>query len=120
MTTVIERVALVLDERTLGGINLAVLAQSLGVKPPSLYKHIEGMPGLRSGIMLRAKKNLAHALGQAVIGRSRDTAISALAYGRWALEYPGQYPMTMQAPVTGDAEDAKESFASADVALTSL
>lgn len=114
---VIERAALILDERAPEGLNLVVLAQSLGVKPPSLYKHIEGMPGLRRGIMLRAKRDLARVLGKAAIGRSGDAAIGALAlaYRRWALEHPGQYPMTIQAPVSGDAEDTRESTAIADV-----
>ncbi|GAA5227034.1 TetR/AcrR family transcriptional regulator [Paeniglutamicibacter antarcticus] len=121
-TAVIARAALILDERTSEGLNLAVLAQSLGVKPPSLYKHIEGMPGLRRGIMLLAKQDLARVLRHAAIGRSRDTAIGALAlaYRRWALEHPGQYPMTMQAPVSGDDEDARESSAIADVVFDVL
>lgn len=74
------------------------------------------------GIMLRAKKNLANALGQAAIGRARDEAIGALAlaYRGWALEHPGQYPMTMHAPVPGDDEDRLVSSALVDVVFNVL
>lgn len=112
-----ERAAQLLDERTADGLNLAVLAESLGVRVPSLYKHIDGMPGIRRGIMIRAKKSLAHKLGRAAIGRSRDDAVTsmAFAYRRWALTHPGQYPMTMKAPIVGDEEDAAVSASVADV-----
>ena len=114
---VVERASVMLDRRPEDGLNLAALAESLGVRPPSLDKHIEGMPGLRRGIMLRAKENLARTLGQAAMGRSRDTAIRALAaaYRHWALEHPGQYPMTTRAPVAGDDEDLAVSSSIADV-----
>ena len=114
---VVECAAQMLDERSSDGLNLAALAESLGVRVPSLYKHIDGMPGLRRGIMIRAKSNLAHTLGQAAIGRSRDDAITRMsfAYRRWALEHPGQYPMTMHAPIPGDDEDLRVSSSVADV-----
>jgi AcrR family transcriptional regulator len=119
---VIERAALILDDRSLGGLNLAGLAESLGVRTPSLYKHIDGMPGLQRGIMHRAKEDLARTLGHAAIGRSRDDAIRALAlaYRSWALKHPGQYPMTVHAPIAGDDEDAKASAAIAAVVFNVL
>jgi AcrR family transcriptional regulator len=114
---VVERAAQMLDERGSDGLNLAALAESLGVRVPSLYKHIDGMPGLRRGIMIRAKSHLAHTLGQAAIGRSGDDAITRMsfAYRRWALDHPGQYPMTMHAPIPGDDEDLRVSSSVADV-----
>lgn len=119
---VIERAALILDDRNSGGLNLAGLAESLGVRAPSLYKHVDGMPGLHRGIMLLAKENLARSLGQAAVGRSREDAIRALAlaYRRWALEHPGQYPKTVHAPVEGDEEDAKVSSSLVDVVFNVL
>ncbi|TDW29886.1 TetR family transcriptional regulator [Cryobacterium psychrophilum] len=119
---VVDHAAQMLDERGSAGFNLAALAESLDVRIPSLYKHIEGMPGLRRGIMIQAKASLAHALGQAAIGRSRDDAIERMsfAYRRWALEHPGQYPMTVHAPAPGDDEDLKVSSAIADVVYNVL
>lgn len=119
---VVKRAAQILDDTSSDGLNLAVLAESLGVRPPSLYKHIDGMPGLQRGIMLRAKSNLSHHLGHAAIGRSRDDAIRAMsiAYRRWALEHPGQYPLTMHAPIRDDEEDQEVSSPIADVVFNVL
>ncbi|MCU1584555.1 MAG: TetR family transcriptional regulator [Microbacteriaceae bacterium] len=119
---VVDRAAQMLDNRTSDGLNLAALAESLGVRIPSLYKHIDGMPGLQRGIMIRAKSSLAHTLGQAAIGRSRDDAITSMsfAYRRWALEHPGQYPMTMHAPIPGDDDDLQASSSIVDVVFNVL
>lgn len=114
---VVERAATMLDDHPSVTFNLAALAESLGVRTPSLYKHIDGLPGLQRGIMLRAKSELARTLGQAAIGRSRDDAIRSMsfAYRRWALEHPGQYPMTVHAPIPGDDDDLQVSSNIADV-----
>jgi AcrR family transcriptional regulator len=124
---VIERAAQLLDDQSGenqsgDGLNIAALADSLGVRPPSLYKHIDGIQGLRRGIMLKAKANLAHALGQAAIGRSREDAITSMsfAYRGWALQHPAQYSMTTHAPVSGDDEDAEVSSAIANVVYNIL
>ncbi|WP_026552106.1 TetR-like C-terminal domain-containing protein [Arthrobacter sp. H20] len=119
---VIDRAATLLDDRTSSGLNLAVLAESLGVRTPSLYKHIEGMPGLQRGIMLRAKAEFCHTLGQAAIGRSREDAITGMshAYRQWALDHPGQYPLTVRAPAPDDEEDCEVSAATVTVIFSVL
>lgn len=119
---VIDRAAKLLDQGAPEGLNLAVLADSLGVRPPSLYKHVDGMPGLRRGIMIRAKTGLGHTLGQAAIGRSRDEAITRMAhaYRRWATRHPAQYPMTMRAPAPGDEQDSAASLGILQVILDVL
>lgn len=111
--TVIEAGAQLLDEVGPAGFSLAALAERLGVRAPSLYKHTDGLPGLRRGIMLRSKLELATALGQAAIGLSGDDAFRAAAYAyrRWALAHPGQYPATQQPPAAGDTEDEEASAA---------
>jgi hypothetical protein len=95
------------------GLTLAALADSLGVRIPSLYKHVDGMPAIQRGIRLVGKTGLGNALAQAAIGKSRDDAITAMAiaYRAWALEHPGQYPMTMGAPKPGDEQDLDASKA---------
>ncbi|MCU1438057.1 MAG: TetR family transcriptional regulator [Naasia sp.] len=114
---VVREAARVIDERGVNGLSLAVLADNLGVRIPSLYKHVDGMPALRRGVMLAAKKDLAEELASAAVGRSRDEAIGAIAhaYRQWALEHPGQYPMTMHAPAPGDDDDTAVSSALLEV-----
>jgi AcrR family transcriptional regulator len=110
---VIEEASRLLDERGMDGLTLAALAENLGVRVPSLYKHVDGMPGIQRGIAVAAKTSLGAALTQAAVGRSRDDAIAgmAFAYRRWALEHPGQYPLTMRASGTGDAAEDAASLA---------
>ena len=95
-----------LDEPGSGGLNLAAIAASFGVRVPSLYKHVDGVEGLRRKVILQAKRSLTQALAQAAIGRSREDAVRGMAhaYRGWALEHRGQYPLAML-PVDGTDPD---------------
>jgi AcrR family transcriptional regulator len=106
-TRVIEEAERIADEVGLSSLTLAALAHRLGVRQPSLYKHIAGMDGLRRSVAIRAKHDLAGVLGSAAIGRSRDDALAAMshAYRAWALEHPGRYASIQRAPRPGDFED---------------
>ena len=105
-----ERIA---DEVGLSRLTLAALAESLGVRQPSLYKHIDGMDALQRSIAVRAKTELGEVLGRAAVGKAGDDAIRALstAYRRWALEHPGRYSATVRAPDAGDTDDEAASAA---------
>jgi hypothetical protein len=108
---VLDEASRILDERGSEGLTLAALADNLGVRIPSLYKHVNGMPAIQRGITIAGKASLGNALGRAAIGKARDDAVTAMsiAYRKWALEHPGQYPMTVQAPLDGDEQDLTAS-----------
>jgi AcrR family transcriptional regulator len=114
-----ERIA---DEVGLSRLTLAALAASLGVRQPSLYKHIDGIDDLQRSIAVRAKTELADVLGRAAVGKSGHDAIRALAaaYRRWALEHPGRYDATVRAPANGDIDDEAASAAAVAVVLDVL
>src|SRR5580704_13405445 len=99
-----ERIA---DEVGFSSLTLAALAERLGVRLPSLYKHITGTEGLQRSISVRAKNELAGVLGRAAVGRSRDDAIVSMsrAYRAWAREHPGRYAAAQRAPRSGDVDD---------------
>jgi len=101
------------DEVGLSRLTLAALAQRLGVRQPSLYKHIDGMDALQRSLAVRAKNELAHVLARAAVGRERGDAIASLshAYRAWALEHPGRYAAAQRAPAAGDADDQAASRA---------
>jgi AcrR family transcriptional regulator len=119
---VIGEAARLIDQRGIDGLSLAVLAEQLGVRGPSLYKHVDGVPALRRGVMLAAKRALGDAMAHAAVGRSGAEAITAfcLAYRAWALDHPGQYPLTMRAAAPDDEEDAAVSAQLVDVAYKVL
>ena len=70
--------SVVLNLRPEVGLNLAALVESLGVSSPSLSRHIEGMPGLRRGIMLRVKEKLTRMLGQAAMAKTCPSRLRLL------------------------------------------
>ena len=94
------------DEVGLSQLTLAALAKRLGVRQPSLYKHVDGMDALQRDIALRAKHELADVLARVAVGRSRGEAITcmSLAYRSWAREHPGRYAAVQRPATPGDAE----------------
>jgi AcrR family transcriptional regulator len=94
------------DEVGLDKLTLAVLAVRLGVRQPSLYKHVASLDALHRLISMRGKVESAAVLGQAAIGRARDDALVAMAraWRTWALEHPGVYQAAQRGAAPGDAE----------------
>lgn len=110
---VVEAAELIADEVGLSRLTLSSLADRLGVRQPSLYKHVEGMEGLQRSIAVRAKIELGQVLAREAVGKARGDAIKAMstAYRHWAKEHPGRYVATLRAPVPGDIEDDAASRA---------
>ena len=121
-TRVLEEAERLADEVGLSQLTLAALAARLGVRQPSLYKHIDGMDGLQRGLAVRAKNELANILARAAIGRERGDAITAIghAYREWAHEHPGRYAAAQPAPAPDDAEDIAASQAVVSVTTAVL
>ncbi|MET9504359.1 WHG domain-containing protein [Streptomyces sp. NPDC006622] len=110
------------DEVGLAGLTMGLLADRLGVRPPSLYKHVGSLHELRHGISVRAKREFAHQLARESVGRSGPDAVRAFAdsYRRWALEHPGRYAATVPVPAAGDEEDRRVSEEALQVLLDVL
>ena len=119
---VVDEAAQLADEVGIGGLSFAALAERLGVKVPSLYKHVASLDGVRQAISVRAKAELADAIGAAAIGLSRGEAIRAVAfaYRSWAGTHPGRYATTLRAAAPGDADDVGASQRSVEVIFSSL
>jgi AcrR family transcriptional regulator len=103
------------DGGGLDRLTLASVAQALGVKLPSLYKHVAGLDDLRRGIAVVALRELGTALAAAAVGRAGADALRALArtYRAYALARPGRYAASVRAPEPGDPEheEAAETVA---------
>jgi len=114
---VVEEAERMIDEVGLSRLRQADLAARLGVRQPSLYKHIRGTDGLVRSISIRAKNELAYVLARAAVGRERDDALSSIshAYRAWALEHSGRYATVQRAPTPGDAEDEAASLSVLEV-----
>ncbi len=103
---VVQEAEAVADEVGLTHVTLAAVAARLGVKLPSLYKHIGGMDALRRLVAIRATVELGEVLGRGAVGKSGTAALEAMftACRSWAATHPGRYEATVQAPPPGDAE----------------
>ena len=99
------------DEAGLDQLTLAALAARLGVRQPSLYKHVASIDALQRLISMRGKAELAEVLGRAAIGRARDDALIAMAHAwrAWALAHPGRYQAAELGAAPGDAEHEEVS-----------
>jgi AcrR family transcriptional regulator len=108
---VVEEAGKMADEVGLDQLTLAGVAGRLGVRQPSLYKHIDSMAGLKRLISLKAKTDLAQVLSGATVGRAGTDAVTALAraYRVWALGHRGRYQAAQWAPAAGDTEDEEVS-----------
>lgn len=112
----------VADEVGLTNLTLATVAARLGVRLPSLYKHLDGMDALQRLVAIRAKTELAAVLGQAAVGKAGVEALQAMstAWRAWATAHPGRYAATVRAPEPDDAEHTEASNAAVQVAFAVL
>ena len=96
---VIETTAELIDLHGSDQVSLAMVAEQLGVRTPSLYSHVEGLEQLRRAVGLRALNQLDVACRNAAMGRSGPEALRAVlaAYRDEAIAHPGTYPLTQRA-----------------------
>jgi AcrR family transcriptional regulator len=104
--TIVEAAAKLVDEEGIEQLSLGRLAERLGIRTPSLYNHVAGLPGLKHDLALYCLRDVLNHLLRATIGKSRAEAIFAFAdaYRSYARETPGRYALTLQAPAPGDRE----------------
>ncbi|MEU9190534.1 WHG domain-containing protein [Streptomyces sp. NPDC048484] len=85
------------DEVGLANLTMGLLAERLGVRTPSLYKHVSNQEDLNRRIAALALSQAADAVGGAVQGYAgRDAlAAAARAFRTFVLEHPGRYAATI-------------------------
>jgi AcrR family transcriptional regulator len=102
--SVVEAAAKLVDEEGIEQLTFGRLAERLGVRTPSLYNHVAGLPGLKHDLALYCLRDLLGCVTRATIGKSRAEAIIALAdaYRAYGRKTPGRYALTLQAPPPDD------------------
>jgi AcrR family transcriptional regulator len=88
-------------------LTLSRLAEELGIRTPSLYNHIDGLPGLLGDLAVLNAKLLADRLGEAAIGKSgSDLFIEvAQAFRSYVKENPGLYISTLRSSGNQPVQD---------------
>lgn len=101
-TNVIEAAVEILNSEGPDALTINHLAGELGIRPPSLYNHIDGLPGLHRELSVLNAKQLADRLGDAAIGKSGLVLFMdvAQAFRSYVKENPGLYIATLRASGT--------------------
>lgn len=99
--------ASLVDEVGFDGLTMGLLAERVGVKTPSLYKHVASLEALQRSIANQAKRELTEAVARSAVGRSGPDAVRACAdtWRRWVLDHPGRYTATVRAPTVDEEEE---------------
>jgi AcrR family transcriptional regulator len=114
LTEILEAAAEIADQFGMQEVTLANLAKKLGIRPPSLYNHFDGLGGLRKKMAVYGIERLYEVLVQAGIGVSGDEAVMSIskAYVNFARKHPGIYEATLMAP---DMEDEDVQIAGSKI-----
>lgn len=101
--SVTEAGAVLADETGFHQFSMGSLADRLGVRTPSLYKHVDSLADLKRRVGVLAATELADAIRDATQGRAESDALAAAARTilRYAREHPGRYTAVNSARPTG-------------------
>jgi AcrR family transcriptional regulator len=91
------------DEVGFANLTMGLLAERLGIRTPSLYKHVDGLADLQHRIAVLAMTQLGDLVRDAIGGHSGRAALAALAtaFRRFVTDHPGRYNATVGAVVNG-------------------
>jgi len=97
--TVVQAAADLIHAEGLESLSLGRLAKELGIRTPSLYNHVDGLPGLMRELSVLNARNLADRLSEAAIGQRGPEAVMAImqAMREYIKAYPGLYLSTVRA-----------------------
>jgi AcrR family transcriptional regulator len=95
--TVVAAGAALADEVGFPRLTMGLLAERVGVRTPSLYKHVDGQEDLVRCIAVLALNEAADAVGRAVQGYAGRDALAAAArsFRAFVIEHPGRYAATL-------------------------
>ena len=85
------------------------VAEAMGIRAPSLYKHIANKDDIEAGLQERALRNLTAVLSPAGSDLRKITTI----YRAWAKAHPGLYELATRRPLRRDVIPAEVEAAAA-------
>ena len=120
--SVLDAAAAIADAEGLSAVTLAHLAAKLGVRPPSLYKHVDGLDAVHRGLALGGLREATARVQRATVGKAGDDALFAFARAYWqfARDRPGLYAASLRAARPGENDLAAAGDAMIGVLLAVL
>lgn len=109
---ILDVAADLLDAKGPDALTMRRIAEALGIRAPSLYKHVAGKEEIEAGLQERALRSMGEVLETA----GPDPWQIAVAYRRWAIEHPRLYDLATRRPLRrGEISEGVESAAAAPV-----
>ena len=81
------------------GLSMRAIAAGLGIKAPSLYKHVADKGALEVALIAAGLEEMADAFESATAGADDPLTALALEYRRFALAHPHLYRLMMDRPL---------------------
>ena len=91
------------DEVGYAGLTMGLLAERLGVRTPSLYKHVGGLDDLQHQLATLVMTEVGDVIRDAVQGRAGADALAALLHAvrGYVTQHPGRYTATTAGKLRG-------------------
>ncbi|MCE7883534.1 MAG: TetR/AcrR family transcriptional regulator [Actinobacteria bacterium ATB1] len=111
VTAVVDAAEEIVDADGLDALSMTELAARLGVRVPSLYKHVDGIEDVRRRLGLLGVADLAEACRSAVLARSGPDALHALAsaFRGYVRVHPGRYAAQVRLALRDDSDYWREA-----------
>ena len=112
----------IINNEGMDALTLNRLAGKLGIQPPSLYNHVDGMPGLMRELAMVNVHELQARLSNAAMGKSGADALMGMAqaYRAYIKECPGLYLAGLRAQSSHAAKDVELQKAEEGVVIVAL
>lgn len=105
-----------LDEQGPDAVSMRNIATEMGIKAPSLYKHVADKHELEVALIAEALAETAEVHAAAIAGSADPLADLARAYRDWALAHPHRYRLMTERPLPrADLPDGLEARAAGAV-----
>jgi AcrR family transcriptional regulator len=93
----------ILDREGREALTMRALGAALGIRAPSLYKHLPDKQALEVALIAAGFEEIATVFERAVAGSADPVADLALAYRAWARAHPHRYRLLTDGPVPREA-----------------
>lgn len=110
---VVQAAAEVANRDGFHALTLSSVASTLGIRPPSLYNHVDGLDGLRRQLTIHASGMLTAELTDSIEGLSGTEALRAIAeqLRSFAHRNPGLYDSFLPAPTPEEDPEVAAALA---------
>jgi AcrR family transcriptional regulator len=94
----VQAAADLINAEGLESLSVSRLARELSIRPPSLYNHVDGLPGLQRELALLNARCLGQVITEAAVGKAGPEAVQAVcqAYRAYIKACPGQYTISLR------------------------